>query len=554
MSLRELAESLTRWLVQEHQGKADLQQQRPSSVELTEVGQVGTFYEVQLEEPGLAGRRFCFVLRHRPLADYPANFPQSQDDFDAQALISMTWPQGLEAEPGQVAIVVWDQACLLGQRNPALDLLQHWLREESGGTFATKDVMPKGARKKGRQIPLFGREEEMALAKSLLLTPTARENQDTFLISLAAPGGTGKSFFLKALKAQVGHRVAWAGVDHQGIEKETSSVGLLGRLLAQLAQSLEEQSIRMDSFTKELRSFRKRLDVEGASSGGFFGHLRKAAETAAGINPILGALSAGVVFLTSWGQEAKEESEALAKDNAIKALTDAFKKDLGKAVRANRSEAICWIRPVLVFDTYEWLAPLVDTWMRTEFFADDFLQNTGVLVVLSGREHLLRIDTRWSEWQHATKNITLGSFDRATAGAYLESLQVAPERRDTLYEWTDGLPLFLSLATNFTDQDQSVAILATRVLEEISAEHHADFLKASVLDSFERPLLEALFEDKSEAELDATAQLLGRATFTIASDSKRAFLGPVRKILRRALVLEVGDKRVEELESLVRGV
>ena len=29
----------------------------------------------------------------------------------------------------------------------------------------------------------------------------------------------------------------------------------------------------------------------------------KAAETAAGINPVLGALSAGVVFFTSWGQE-----------------------------------------------------------------------------------------------------------------------------------------------------------------------------------------------------------------------------------------------------------
>jgi hypothetical protein len=553
--LRELAESLTQWLVQQHQGKADLQQQRPSSVELTELGQVGTFYEVRLEEPGLAGRQFRFIFRQRPLSDYAGNFPEVGEHFDEEVLITLTWPQTLDSEPDKEAIIVWDHACLLGRRNPAIDVAQHWLKEEAGGTFVAKRVRPKGTHKAARPIPLFGRDEELSEIKSILLSPRPRDKRGQSLVSLAAPGGTGKSFFLKALQAEVGHRVVWAGVDHQGIEKETSSLGLLGRFLAQLAQSLEEQSVRMEGFSKELRSFKKRVDAATTGeSSGFFGHLKKAAETAAGVNPILGAVSAGVVFLTSWGQEAKEESEALAKDNAVKALTDAFKSDITSYVKAARKESICWSRPVIVFDTYEWLAPLVDTWMRTEFLAGEFLQETGVVVILSGREHLLRIDTRWSEWQHLVTKVSLMPFDLSTTKEYLTSLEVSQDRVDKIFELTEGLPLFLSLAAHMDEHDQAVGVLAKRVLEEVDVENRDDFLRASVLDSFDRGTLQTLFSEKSEEQLEAVTQLLGKATFTVANDGKRAFLGPVRRILKRALVLDLGENAVQELESRVSKV
>ena len=178
-------------------------------------------------------------------------------------------------------------------------------------------------------VPILGREEELSKATKILLTSQPRGKKTKSILSLAAPGGTGKSFYLKALKSRCGSQLKWAGVDHQGIVEGSSATELLGRILAQMAQELESQDVALDGFRKELRDFRKRHETDSSKeASGFFGHLKKAAETAAGINPVLGALSAGVVFFASWGQEQKEESEALAKDDTVKALTNAFKADL----------------------------------------------------------------------------------------------------------------------------------------------------------------------------------------------------------------------------------
>ena len=550
---RELAESLTRWLLEEHQGKADLQQQKPSTVELTELGQVACFYEVWLEEPGLTGRRLRFIIRQSPLSDWEANFPATEQKCDYRAMIVVNWPQTLLTEPKNFGALIWDQATLVGERDAAVDLLQTWLVEEAGGTFPHKRVVPKASSKKQQEpIPIFGRDQEMKQATSLLLAPRPRELHQKTLLSLAAPGGTGKSFFLKALKRQVETRVVWAGGDHQGIESDGSGVGLLGRILSELAKQLEEQSVDMSGFSKELRAFRKRVEaVESGEPGGFFGHLKKAAETAAGINPVLGAMSAGVVFLTSWRQEAKEESEALAKDNAVKALTDVFKEDLSSHIKARSGKALCWKRPVLIFDTYEWLAPLIDTWIRTDLLSGNFLETTGAIVVLSGREHLLRTDTRWSEWQHQIANITLTPFDLATTRTFLSSIQVDESRVDGLYKFTEGLPLFLSLAAQIDQPDEAVKILTERVLEEVPKEHWLSFQKASLLNHFHARSLDALFGDLSEEERAQLTQLLNNATFTVSQDGKRAFLGPVKRVFERALLLQIGEDAVNELKNTV---
>lgn len=547
---RELAESLTQWMMEE-QGRADLQQQKPSTVELTELGQVACFYEVWLEEPGLTGRSFRFIVRQSPLSDWESNFPTSDQPHHYRALLVLSWPQELITQPKDFGVMVWDEAGFVGERDAAVDLLQKWLIDHLGGTFPVKSVIGKSSRKKHPpSVPIFGREQELDRAVSLLQAPRKREDKNKSLLSLAAPGGTGKSFFLKALRARIAHRVVWAGVDHQGIEKDESGVGLLGRILAELAKQLEDQSVDMGGFSKEFRSFRKRVEaVETGEPGGFFGHLKKAAESAAGINPVLGAVSAGVVFLTSWHQEAKEESEALAKDNAVKALTLAFKNDIKAYVEKRREEALCWLRPVLVFDTYEWLAPLIDTWLRTDLLADSFLEQTEAVLVLSGREHLLRTDTRWSEWQHQIANITLSPFDLNTTRTFLASMNIDESRIESLYQFTEGLPLFLSLAAQIEQPDEAVKILTDRVLEEVPKEHWLDFQKASLLEHFHQHSLKRLFPDLSEEKLASLSKLLNQATFTVSHDGKQAFLAPVRRIFQRALLLRIGENAVSDLKN-----
>ena len=547
---RKLAESLTQWMMEEN-GRADLQQQKPSTVELTELGQVSCFYEVWLEEPGLTGRSFRFIIRPTPLSDWETNFPPIEQTYHHQALIVLSWPHSLLTTPRQFGVMVWDQATFVGERAAAVDLLQKWLVDHVGGTFPVKRVLPKAkAEKKAQPFPIFGRDDEMERARSILLTPRRREEWGKRILSLAAPGGTGKSFFLKALRKEIGHRVAWAGVDHQGIKDDESGIGLLGRVLAELAKQLEEQSVDMGGFSKQLREFRKKVEAaETGEPGGFFGHLKKAAESAAGINPVLGAVSAGVVFITSWRQEAKEESEALAKDNSVQALTDAFKGDLLNYVKDQKSAVLCWNRPVIIFDTYEWLAPLIDTWIRTDLLSGNFLEESGVVMILSGREHLLRTDTRWSEWQHQIKNVTLNPFDLKTTRAFLASLEIDESRVHDLFEFTEGLPLFLSLAAQFDHQDEAVKVLTERVLEEVPKDHWLHFQKASLLDHFHPQGLNKLFPDLAEPEREQLVKLLNNATFTVSDDGKRGFLLPVRRVFRRSLILQLGQNTVDDMRK-----
>lgn len=547
-SLRELGESLVRWLVQEHDGRADLQQQKPSTVELSEMGQAGS-YEVTLEEPGILGRTFRIVLRQRPLAELAENFPPRPERFHAEVLLVQEWPKTLEREPKGQAVMVWDQAAVLGTRNPALDIAQGWLKSAFGGTLRAKTLLPKKRPQPAARIPIWGRDSELEAAVELFLTPRHRREQQTNIVSLAAPGGTGKSFFLKVLRSRLGHRVRWAGVDHHGIDKAADSSQVLAKLLASLAKQLSEQSIPMEAFGKELHAFRKQSADGSKETSGFLGHMKKAVESAAGANPVWSATSAGVAFLASWRQQSQEVSEALAKDDALQALTEAFKADLlSHAIRA-RESLVCWPRPVLVFDTYEWLAPLVDSWLRTDFLTGELLETDSFMLLVSGREPLLQTDTRWSEWQHQTLTITLHPLAPDAAAGYLQSLNVTPERFDSLYELTGGLPLFLSLSAHIGDPDQAVIVLARRVLEEVPQEVHHHFLRASLLDGFERDRLQRLFSDIAAEQLETLTGWLHGATFTVAQGGRRAFLPSVRRILRRALQLELGSTEVARLQS-----
>lgn len=535
-TLRELAEDLTAWLVAEHQGKAELQQQKPSTVELTELGQVSVFYEVRLEEPGLLGRSFRIVLRARPLTDWSVNLPDSEEQFHAQALLVMEWPASLQEEPGQLAVAIWDSACTVGERNSALDLLQRFLQVRLSGRFAERKVAPKPAKRVFKKVPIVGRTESLEELEALLFQPRPRRLRHLHIVSLAAPGGTGKSYFLKSLRTRVGARVLWAGVDHQVLEEEASSLHLLGGLLIRLARQLEEQGLTMSRFAKEALAFRKATSGGDTDSpSGVLAHLKKAAQTAAGANPLLSAVSAGVVFLTSLGEQAQKESESLARDNALRSLTRAFQEDLTAYRERVESEYLCWSAPVIVFDTYEWLSPLTDVWIRTEFLSEEFLDRSGAVLVLAGREHLLRTDTRWSEWQDQTVSISLKPLERADTFEYLKSLNVPPERFEELYHLTEGLPLFLNLAAHIEELDSAVDALVKRVLEEVEEPYHSQFLQASRLDNFDSASLKAEFEELSDDELSKLRERLLKASFTIESKGKRAFIAPVRRIFERAL-------------------
>lgn len=542
-TVRELAEALTRWLLEEHGGTTDLQKQKPSTIELTEHTSQSESFVVNLEEPGLAGRRLRFVFREEVLPHFEDNLILSEESFHSQVLIALRWPHLLTTEPDDLVGLLWEHAAAIGERNAARDLAQSWIKSELGGTFGQKRIFDDRLKlsKLSPPVPIYARDQEMEKAQRLLLTPIEM-GQKAGLLSLSAPGGTGKSYFLKALRSSVQNRTCWAAVDHQGLTEGDSEVGVVARFLADLAKQLEERSLEMENFSQEFRNYKKRAGAESGEPTGLLRHLRKAAETAAGINPVLGAASAGVMFFTSWGQELKEVSEAIAKDDDLKALTDAFRADLIENVNYEKERYLLWRRPVLVFDTYEWLSPLIDTWLRTILVADDFFDRTGAIVVLAGREHLLRTDTRWSEFQHAISSVSLEPFDKQTSSEFLQSLGCDESRFEALFELTEGSPLFLSLVAQIQDDDEAIAILSKRILEEVKPEYKPLFLRAALIPSFDLRSVAKLFEDLDESQRVELLENLKKATFTVARDGKRGFIPSVQKILSRTHLLEVGNE------------
>ncbi len=544
-ALRTIAESLTRWLVEEQAGRTDLQQQRASTIELTELGQVSSFFEIVVEEPGMAGRRFRYLLRARPLSDSDSNFPARDVRYTAEALLVLEWPAHLLSAGDQVSCLIWRQAAAVGPRNAAQDLAQRWLLSELGGAFPRKEIAPKLPQ--ARPTPLLGREEESKTALAVLLPPRVSAG----VLSVTAPGGTGKSFFLKHLRQVTEGRVVWASVDHQGLQAEEDALALMARVLTVLAQGLENQGVTMSHFGKELRLFHKGRESDAKPSG-FLGHFRKAAETAAGIHPVLGAASAGVAFLASWGEQVQEESEAVARDDALQALTRAFLNDLANWSAKEKSSYVLWRRPVLVFDTYEWLAPLVDVWLRTRLLGDELLAKAGAAVIVAGRDHLFKVDTRWSELAPLLTSLELRPFSKATASLFLSQLKTPEDRFEELYELTKGSPLFLALVAHIGNTEEAVAILSERILEEVPRQHWSDFRRSSLLDSFAPSTLSVLFPEKGEEERRALLDLLRRATFTVASDGGSVFAPAVREVLKRSLRLELGAKGCSDLESSLR--
>ena len=547
--LRAIAESLTQWLLEECRGTADLQQQKPSTVELSELGQVHSFFEIVMEEPGITGRRFRFIVRTHPLSDLEANFPTSgEQDFDAQLLLVRSWRRELAVEPKGVSCLVWEQAAAVGLRNSAQDLGQRWLSATLGGSFARKKVLPDKLKVAKSTTPLLGRDEELALTRGLLLTPDPQGRTGGGLLALVAPGGIGKSYFLRALKHEVESRVIWSGVDHQCLGQVGDGVETIAKALSVLAKDLESRDLSMSGFRKEYSRFQKSREPEKAQ-GGMFSHVRKAIETAAGINPVLGAASAGAAFLVSWGEEMRDQAEALARDDAVLALTRAFKDDLREWSERERSQALLWRRPVLVFDTYEWLAPLVDVWLRTQLLADDLFAKSQTVVVLAGRDHPLKVDTRWAEFSSSMTVIELKPFSKTTAVEFLRQLKAPEARTEELYELTGGLPLFLSLVAHISSVEEASEILGKRILEEVPRESWSDFRHASLLEHFTPTDLAKLFPDRSREELESLLRRLGAATFTESGEGRRAFTPAVGAILRRNLQVEVGPQAYQELRA-----
>ena len=452
------------------------------------------------------------------------------------ALVVLEWPADvLEVDDG-LCIFVWNQAVRLGPRRGAGDYVSMWLRSELGFVFASRELIERPPEKTAKGL-FTGREPELGTLAQLL----AEERR--WICSLTAYSGTGKSYFLRRFMKLYGARMLPALVDHNSVEVGGAAVAGLTSLIHNLALQLSRGGCSMSKFDKVWGQYSKVTVVEGESRLSLY--LKKSIQATSSLNPVIGLAQAGMKIYDTWSEELKQESESLASNTWVRRLTEALVEDLQPFVERQRGQYLLWRRPVLIFDTYEWLCMVIDTWLRTCLLANSSFQALSPLIVLAGRHELLRIDTRWSEYQEAVCPVRLEPLSAGESRSYLEGLGVPAAKIEDYLELTGGLPLFLSLVASSQSVEAAVKALAQRILEEVEPAWRERFLEASVLDGFNRDSLAAVLGDADIFER------LTRATFVEAREGRWHFAEQVRKVLLRTLEME-SPERARQLHERMR--
>jgi hypothetical protein len=136
---------------------------------------------------------------------------------------------------------------------------------------------------------------------------------------------------------------------------------------------------------------------------------------------------------------------------------DAMITDLTAALRGYRKED--WHRithdPIgrgtndllLIVDDFEALAPTLEEFLVGALIPRLAQASFKTVLLIAGRDDLEAMSPSWAQHcqRYLAGQVRLAPFDRATALAMLDSAGVAPERREAIFEATQGFPYLLHL-------------------------------------------------------------------------------------------------------------
>lgn len=526
----QLADSFSQWLERRHKGQVD---RKGSSLELTS-GQEAR-QEVWLREPGILGQTYRFVF-----------LPRADGQLEKGVVyVALSWPpERQELSPG-VSLFIWEDGVQLGAAGAAADYLSMWLVDELGFRFEALDLCEPGRPRSALNRLYVGREPELARLTELACRPDPGPEQP-WLVCLTGLGGSGKSYFLRQLKQRLSRRVLFAMVDHQNCEGCDQSLeqGLIS-LLQSLALSLNGDGCPTPHFDRLY--IRK---VRTPEDSGVSRYVRKAVEFGAGRNPLMSLANAGWQAVDSVAEELQAEADALASNSWVRRLTAELLVDLAEWTRQQRKRYYLWRRPVLVLDTYELLSILADTWLRVVWLGSPQLAEIQPLLILAGRHDLLRVNSRWSEFQGILTTLPLRPFSVEETRRFLELHRGDPAQAESLLELTGGHPLFLSLVAGSASREMAVKTLVERLLEEVEAGYRDLVLDMAVPAEFNLDLVSQLHPELEEPRR-AFERLL-KLTFAEAEAGKWRYSSSVRSIFLAYLALE-SPERLERLKQQVQG-
>jgi hypothetical protein len=149
--------------------------------------------------------------------------------------------------------------------------------------------------------------------------------------------------------------------------------------------------------------------------------------------------------------------ENRVKRDVFRTTADALVADLSAALAAPRPKDFWKLthppvpglgRLVLVLDDYEVLAPVLGDFLIGSLVPALATARFATLLIVSGRDDLEATHAGWAQHcrQYLKDQIRLAPFDLATALSLLAEAGVPEERRDRIFEATQGFPFLLGLA------------------------------------------------------------------------------------------------------------
>lgn len=301
----------------------------------------------------------------------------------------------------------------------------------------------------------IGRTGELLFFVQNILKP---EEPTHNIISIWGQGGVGKSTLLarfidEARSSEFRDYCLTATVD----ELQTTSASIMEKFATQLHMQ--------GAFSKALKHYKEALRIQQTEQEMLQDTFVQRVPTFAGaavegvpfVGPLLGeGVKATAEHLLDRRYKVQRHKDAELLEDPVNELTRVFVDELNQLVETRvllGSGKVRNRRVILVFDTFEQLATEVAPWLLNYFLPSDI--NASIVLMIAGRDPIERsISYDTKRWLPYIDNetiywIPLNTFTEDETRSYLIERNITdPERIATIWQLSQGLPLYLSLLTS----------------------------------------------------------------------------------------------------------
>lgn len=327
--------------------------------------------------------------------------------------------------------------------------------------FRKPDNKNNTSSKPARDI-FVGRTNEINFFVQQILKPVT---PDYNIVSISGQGGVGKSTLLERFQKE-SQETEFKDFCLPVFVNERQITPVA--IMEQFADQLEKAGHPLTEFEKKLADYkevlRKLRDEREAGRDAFLqggmDMVGSVVETIPVAGKILASESkAALTLLSERQRNRQQQKDAELLENTLQELTAAFVQNVSKIAD---SQIKLWngtrrnFRVLLFFDTYEQLAEEVTPWLLDYFLPTEDI-SPNIVLIIAGRDDVKQTGNdpkKWLPYNEIIYPICLDCFTKDETVAYLAERNIAePEKVETIWELSKGLPLYLGFLTSNPNAD-----------------------------------------------------------------------------------------------------